>query len=155
MRAFHIAAEIHGRTARQAFSGEGGLYGMGRWHTPGRLIVYASQFLSLAALETLVHLPRVDRIQPFVAWGIEIPDDLVMPPPKLPATWKTDLKVTQSLGDAWLARLAAPVIRVPSAIVDREGESNFLLNPSHPKFSLKWVVSGPTPFVFDPRLTQR
>ncbi len=154
MRAFHIAAAIHGRTARQAFSGEGGLYGMGRWHTPGRLIVYASQFLALAALETLVHLPRSGQIQPFVSWEIEIPDDLVMPVPKLPAAWKANLKITQGFGDAWLARLEAPAIRVPSAIVDRAGETNFLLNPSHPKFSLKWVVAGPTPFVFDPRLTR-
>jgi RES domain-containing protein len=43
-----------------------------------------------------------------------------------------------------------PALRAPTAITP--GEWNVLVNPLHPKFSLKWVVSGPDTYTFDARL---
>jgi RES domain-containing protein len=56
------------------------------------------------------------------------------------------------LGNAWLDRARAAVLRVPSALVPTE--SNFLLNPLHP--DMKRVrVARKRSFRMDPRLTRR
>ena len=151
MRVYRIAAEAFGKTAAQTFSGQGGLYGMGRWHGKGRLIVYCSQRLSLSALEALVHIQRNDRIEPFVYWEMEVPEGRIEKAANLPADWKTNLPATQKYGDVWLDGKKRPALLVPSVLI--ETESNVLLNPSHPDFDLGWIVKGPVPFVFDQRLT--
>jgi RES domain-containing protein len=153
VRVFRIGAAKYAKTAETAFSGEASLYGDGRWHHRGRPIVYAAEHLSLAMLEILVHLERRDEIQPFVSWDLEIPDNLVAPPPSVPESWQDNLELTRHWGDQWLAKQAAPVVRVPSFVIPTE--FNFLLNPHHPQFTLKWVVKGPKFVVFDPRLLQR
>ncbi|MDD2765916.1 MAG: RES family NAD+ phosphorylase [Opitutaceae bacterium] len=153
MRLHRITAEVYGKTASQAFSGQGGLFGMGRWHSGGRPIVYSSQHESLAALETLVHLQRSECIQPFVRWEIEVPDHLIAGCGTLPDDWKTNPAATRACGDAWLAGRKSPAMRVPS--VNVETEFNFLLNPIHPDFKLGWVVAGPIAFAFDLRLGMR
>ena len=52
-RAWRIVREDHGYTA---FDGEGAWRFGGRWNSRGTRTVYTSATLSLAALETLVHL---------------------------------------------------------------------------------------------------
>ena len=59
-----IALAEHSATAAEAFSGLGGLFGKGRWHTRGRLIVYAAEHISLAMAESLVHIQRSNDIAP-------------------------------------------------------------------------------------------
>jgi RES domain-containing protein len=39
---------------------------------------------------------------------------------------------------------------VPTVIAP--GEWNVFVNPLHPEFSLKWVVTGPVAYTFDARL---
>lgn len=51
-----ICAARFAGTAAEAFRGEGGLSGSGRWHRRGRPIVYTATHRSLAMLEILVHL---------------------------------------------------------------------------------------------------
>ena len=41
---------------RSAFDGEGARLAGGRWNLPGSTVVYASESLALAALETFIHL---------------------------------------------------------------------------------------------------
>ena len=142
----------HSATAAEAFSGLGGLFGKGRWHTRGRLIVYAAEHISLAMAESLVHIQRSNDITPFNRWEIEVPDALIAAKPSLPVGWENDLPFTQALGDAWLAAGTSVGLFVPSAIVS--AELNCLLNPAHPRFSLSWVVSGPHLFNFVRRLTK-
>jgi RES domain-containing protein len=150
VRAYRIGTQRFARTKTDAFSGQGSLYGDGRWHHRGRLAVYVAQHASLATLEILVHLKRTASIEPHVFWEVEIPDALIERPDNLPARWRTDLEATRTYGDAWLARKSAVGLVIPSVIVPTE--SNLLLNPAHPEFDLRWVVSGPTPVVFDSRL---
>jgi RES domain-containing protein len=150
MRAFRIAAARFARSRKEAFGGQGGVRASARWHTAGRPIVYSAQSLSLAALEILVHLKQTDDLQPFRAFIVEIPDELISLPRSYPAKWRTEYRVSRAFGNAWLKAGDKPALRVPSAITP--GEWNYLLNPLHPAFSPKWVVSGPTLYAFDSRL---
>jgi RES domain-containing protein len=152
VRLQRISLAQHSKTAADAFSGRGGLYGRGRWHTLGHLIVYAAENTSLAMAESLVHIQRSNNIEPFNRWEIDIPDAMIAAAPILAAGWRTNFAVTQAFGDAWLAAQSSVGHLVPSAIVDNE--MNCLINPAHPKFRLTWVVSGPHPFTFDSRLTR-
>lgn len=152
MRLHRISLAQHAATPADAFSGRGGLHGKGRWHTLGRLIVYASENASLAMAESLVHIQRSNNVEPYSRWEIDVPDTLIAPAPSLPAGWRTDFALTQAYGDAWLKSQSSVAHLVPSAII--ENERNCLINPVHPQFKLAWVVSGPHPFSFDSRLTK-
>jgi RES domain-containing protein len=149
-----IALAKYAATPADAFSGRGGLLGKGRWHTPGRPIVYLAEHISLAMAESLVHLQRSNMIAPYSRWEIEVPDKLIAPTPTLRHGWQQDpaYTYTQELGNAWLAAGKSVALLVPNAIVTEE--FNCLLNPAHPAFTLTWVRSGPHPFSFDPRLTK-
>ena len=150
MRAFRIAAARFARSRKEAFSGRGGVEASARWHTAGRPIIYTAQSLSLAALEILVHLKQTEDLQPFRAFIVEIPDELISLPRSYPTRWRTEYRVSRAFGNAWLKAGDKPALRVPSVITP--GEWNYLLNPLHPAFSLRWVVSGPTAYAFDNRL---
>jgi RES domain-containing protein len=152
VRLHRIALAAYSANAADAFNGRGGLHGKGRWHTPGRPIVYAAQSTSLAMAEALVHIQRSNNVEPFNRWEIDVPDTLILGAPKLRAGWRKEMDVTQAFGDAWLASESSVGQLVPSAIVPNE--MNCLINPAHSRFSLKWVVSGPHPFAFDSRLTK-
>jgi len=58
------------------WTGEGGLYVDGRWHLPGRRIVYTAQSLSLAQLEVLVHISDRRQMPELVFAVAGIPDSL-------------------------------------------------------------------------------
>lgn len=152
MRLHRIALASHSATAAAAFDGQGGLYGHGRWHVRGKAIVYTAEHTALAMAEALVHLQRSNNIALFNHWEIEVPDVFILDAPALPAGWRNDVSVTQALGDAWLSAKTSVAHLVPSALVPND--RNCLINPAHPQFDLRWVVSGPTPFHFDPRLTR-
>jgi RES domain-containing protein len=150
MRVFRLGAAIFARTRKDAFSGSGGLYASARWHTAGRPIVYTAQSLSLAALEILVRLKQTNDIQPFWAYSAEIPDSLLLKPNSFPARWRNQIEVSRAFGDAWLDAKTSPALLVPTIITP--GEWNVLLNPLHPQFSVKWVVTDPDAYTFDARL---
>jgi RES domain-containing protein len=84
---------------------------------------------------------------------LDVEDDLVhrLPVARLPRHWRTSrgLEATQRIGDEWLAAGQTLALAVPSTIVPEE--SNYVLNPAHPRFgSLKF--GRPMPFLLDPRL---
>lgn len=56
---------------------------------------------------------------------------------------------TQSIGDRWVFEQRSAILRIPSVIVSHE--SNYLLNPGHPRFG-EVSIGEPRPFPFDPRL---
>lgn len=140
------------RHAIAAFSGEGAARFGGRWNSRGIRMVYASGSLSLAALETLVHLNPLMPLR-YVAIPVDFDVDQleVLPEAALPKDWAARPPgfATQRLGDAWISRFSAVVWAVPSVIVP--GERNYLLNPRHPEFS-RLRIGTPESFAFDPRL---
>lgn len=143
--------------ARSPLDGRGGLIVAGRWHTPRRLVTYASDSLALASLEVLVHCD-VDLLpSDLVAVEVEVPAKLKMHEVKvgdLPRMWRKHPapRRLQAIGNDWLDRGRTPILRVPSALVPTE--SNYLVNPMHPAFSELRVVRR-FKFAFDERFTPR
>jgi RES domain-containing protein len=147
LQAWRIVKAKHATTA---FSGEGAAKVGGRWNSGGVSVVYASSTLSLAALESLVHLnPPV--LFKYVAFPIEFDEALVTAPGKLPKDWSIEPPgpASKSVGDAWVRAGKSAVLAVPTVIIP--AETNYLLNPGHPDFQ-KIIVGKALPFAFDPRL---
>lgn len=143
---------VQAKQAPTAFSGEGAAKYGGRWNSQGRAVVYASATISLAALETLVHLVPPVLLR-YVVFRIDFDDALVekVEAGSLSRGWKAEppAKPSQAIGDSWVRQGRTAVLEVPSIIVP--SESNYLLNPSHPDFK-KISIGKPKAFAFDPRL---
>lgn len=71
----------------------------------------------------------------------------------LPDDWRRQESRTQQRGDSWHGALAAPLLRVPTAIVPLDGspDMNMLINHRHPGAARIAIVST-EPFVLDSRL---
>ena len=142
-------------TSRQYadLSGEGGVYASGRWHTKGHPIVYTGGSRSLAVLEKLVHTDPADLPDDQVLITVEIADDVSFETISLaavPPSWTTPLDPScMALGDAWLQRMSAAVLRVPSAVVPEEW--NYLINPLQ-RDAKQVAITHVRPFQFDERL---
>lgn len=134
--------------------GEGARLYPGRWNLSGSAVVYASATLSLAVLETLVHVDSDLLPDDLIILSADIPDELAMETfhdRDLPSNWREypAPEALQVLGTQWVQRGQTAVLSVPSAVVP--GERNYLLNPAHPDFSkIKW--SKPSPYKWDRRL---
>lgn len=148
-RAWRIVRASHAATA---FDGEGAwLYG-GRWNSRGIRVVYTSSTLSLAALETLVHLTPPVSFR-YVAIPLEFDRALleIFDPGLLPGDWTEEppSPTTKAIGDRWVRGERSAVLELPSAII--RAEANYLLNPLHPDFR-RIALGKPEPFSFDARL---
>ena len=148
-RAWRIVREDHGYTA---FDGEGARRFGGRWNSRGTRTVYTSATLSLAALETLVHLNPPVAFK-YVAIPIEFDEALVetFATSDLPADWNEEPPPpsTAEIGDRWVKESRSAVLELPSVIIP--AEPNYLLNLAHSDFK-RIRIGKPTPFSFDPRL---
>lgn len=148
----HAFRLVKAKHADQAFSGEGARLVGGRWNLPGTPLVYTSESLSLAALETFVHLQPVDKRIRYVWFRVTIPANVAIDTPSaLPASWQASppSEASQSVGTAWAKKAASAVLRVPSILVP--GEHNLLLNPLHGQFK-RLKITKAQPFDFDGRL---
>lgn len=143
--------------SRSPLDGRGGLIVAGRWHTPRRLVAYASESLALASLEVLVHCD-VDLLpSDLVAVEVDVPAKLKIGEVKvqdLPRNWRKcpAPRRLQELGNEWLDAGRTAILRVPSALVPTE--NNYLINPMHPAFSELRVVRR-IRFSFDERFATR
>ncbi|HEY6909220.1 MAG TPA: RES family NAD+ phosphorylase [Myxococcales bacterium] len=138
---------------RRTFDGEGARSFAGRWNPPGVPVAYASEHLSLAVLEVLVHA-RVDQIRiAFHAFAIVIPDALVevVPDERLPPGWDgfAIADATRQFGETWARERRSVALSVPSVVVRQE--RNVVLNPLHPEFA-QLEIARPAAFSFDERL---
>jgi RES domain-containing protein len=143
------------RRADDALSGEGAARFGGRWNSRGTRVIYASSTRSLALLETLVHLNPPVPFR-FVFFHLLVPDDALetLSPLVLPPDWTAEppAAATQRLGDAWVREGRSLALAVPSVLLP--DESNFLINPAHPRFA-EIRMPPPQPFTLDPRLQSR
>ncbi len=144
---------VKAKHAATAFSGEGAARTGGRWNSRGVPIVYTSATISLAALETLVHLNPPPHFK-YAVIRIEFEDALVQSVSLagLPADWRVEPppRSSKAVGDAWVRAGHTGILAVPSAIIPNE--INYLLNPMHSDFK-KISIGKSLPFAFDPRLT--
>ena len=131
MEVFRLAV-----TEYSDLKGIGGLFGSGRWHKEGNLVVYAASSRSLSVLEKFIHEEDID-VPDLSMISIYIPDD--MPYEQytlhdLPENWDSihsaNLDGTQSMGTKFLIAAAYAYLKVPSAIVPHE--YNYIINPAHP-----------------------
>jgi RES domain-containing protein len=135
-----------------AWDGEGARRTGGRWNSVGTAVVYASGTLSLALVETLVHLPS-GILPAYSAQPVEFGEAMlaVLTVSDVPANWRADPPPpsTRTIGDNWVRAKGSAVLRVPSVVVPLE--SNYVFNPRHPDFA-RVTIGPPLPFPFDPRL---
>jgi RES domain-containing protein len=114
--------------------GWGGQKFSSRWTSLGRRVVYMAESPAGALLEVLVHVELEEDELPdeYQLLQISVPDDLSIRELDYPLTpdWRDRQRITQRIGDHWLASCETPLARVPSAIVPRTW--NYLLNPGHP-----------------------
>ena len=140
--------------AASAFSGEGAKLWGGRWNEVGQPLVYTAANLSLAALETFVHLDSDLMPDELVAIPANIPEKLKITKIKLanlPLNWRDypapdDIK---QIGMDWVASQESAVLVVPSVVIPEE--ENWLINPAHSDFK-RIKIGGDFPFSFDPRM---
>lgn len=137
-----------------AFSGAGAEKTGGRWNYKGHSVVYASENLSLAALELFVHVSPGIIPSDLVWVRGTLPDSIAgerIEAAELPKNWR-DYPAPpelQSMGTEWILALRSLILVVPSAINPQE--MNILLNPAHPDMR-KLKVDAGQPFQFDPRM---
>ena len=139
-----------------AFTGEGGRLGGGRWNHVGTPVVYVSETLSLAALELFVHFTRKDikLSKSLFAIPVEIPESLKIVEVSikdLNSDWRISppSNSTKDIGTEWVLKGSSPILRVPSAVVP--DECNLLLNPQHGDFR-RIQIGKPQPFTLDERI---
>jgi RES domain-containing protein len=150
IRAWRIVKAKH---AAAAFDGEGARLLGGRWNSPGTRMIYTSSTAALAALELLVHLNRATTLPSYVLISCSFNDALVEDVAALPQDWRRYPAPPrlQLIGDDWAKSESSAVLRVPSAIIEKD--VNYLLNPAHRDFS-KIKISAPEPFSLDLRLVE-
>jgi RES domain-containing protein len=140
---------------REAFSGDGAKQFGGRWNPPGTPMVYTAQSLSLAILELIVHLEDDGDICGFAAIPVTFSSTLVqvLPESQRPKNWFSlpIAEPSQQVGKKWLEEMPSVILQVPSSVVPRE--SNFLINPLHPKFS-KLKIGSPQSLHIDQRISK-
>lgn len=134
-------------------SGAGGLRAPGRWHFAGQPVVCLAETPASALLEVCVHTSANDVPPDFTLLRVEGPD-LRVPAIRLrdlPPSWRDDPDVTRAIGTAWLAKGAAVLLSVPSALVPET--RNFLFNPRHGD-AAKFRIAQTFRYPFDARLKE-
>ena len=152
----HAWRIVKARHAATAFSGDGAKLHEGRWNSAGQNMVYTAGTTSLAMLEMLVHLQRETLLNRYALFEVQFDAEFMsaIDVKTLPKNWRASPppESVQRMGDLWLAESRSAVLRVPSVIVPNE--SNYMLNPAHPRFS-EIELSQPLGFEFDVRLLAR
>jgi len=136
-----------------AFTGSGARDYPGRWNLRNIPVIYASQSVSLAALEMLVHFDRVIPADNYFMIPIkfDISEVLEIKTKSLPKGWNSYpfKSVTQEIGSEWVKSGKTAVLKLPSAVI--QVEHNYILNPFHKKFT-NLKIGKPINFSFDSRL---
>ncbi|MCG6190070.1 RES family NAD+ phosphorylase [Maribellus maritimus] len=152
MFVYRIAHKEH-----SALDGVGGVYGTGRWHRKGSLIIYTSEHASLAAWEKLVHITSLENLpNNLLLIKIEIPENIeayTVPKEVLVKGWDGFPFTSETInyGTSFLRERKYLALKVPSVVIPEE--YNIILNPLHLNFRSCKIVSK-VPFIFDKRISQ-
>ena len=126
----------------------------GRWNSAGQKMIYTSGSRALACLENMAHRADEGQTNLYKVMVIEIPSEVNIEKitlVDLPENWFLygHFETCAAIGDLWLQKSTASVLRVPSAII--LNEFNFLINPEHTDFK-KIKLNRIEDFRFDPRV---
>jgi len=133
MLAYRIADGRH-----PIFDATGAMLHGGRWNSIGQRVIYAAETYAGAMLEVLVHANLAVPPKNHQVVRIFIPGDVEIETVAISSlsNWDSeDLTQTRMFGDIWLREIRTAILRVPSVITDGR-ESNILINPQHPQFTL-------------------
>ena len=148
MRVYRVAKARHAPDAQTMLSGEGAREWGGRFNSPGVRAVYCSSTLSLAALEILVHAPRVAILPEYRFLEVEVPDRAIE------RIADEDIAIdATALGDERLGEGGILGFSVASFVIPLE--RNVVLNPDHPDFASLVTHGDVEPFTLDERLLLR
>src|SRR5450759_3249374 len=106
-----------------ALDGAGGLYGPGRWHRKGNLVIYISEHASLAAWEKIVHVASFENLpNNLLLIKIEIPDRIeiqTVPQKILVKGWDNFpfASETVNYGTSFLQKKEHLALKIPSVII--------------------------------------
>jgi RES domain-containing protein len=120
--------------------GEGAkLYG-GRWNQVGDSVLYTAETLSLAVLETIVHVDQRRKMERSLL-VLSAPDDSCSETlTDLPADWHVYPypAATANVGSQWIKEKRSLLLKVPSSVTAQLDQDlwqyNVLVNPNHPDF---------------------
>lgn len=138
--------------------GAGGRVAANRWNDPGHPVVYAAANASLAALETLAHLPRPSDFGERTLVEIRLADDVETVSAEQLLRLREDAPAddpefyTRAYGTAWLREKRSLALVAPSFVMPYD--LNVLVNPLHPKADSLEIVRRER-LRLDARLTRR
>ncbi len=148
MRVYRVAKARHARNAQTMLSGEGAREWGGRFNSPGVRAIYCASTLSLAALEILVHAPRVAILPEYRFLEVQVPDRAIE------HIASEDIAEDASVvGDERLGADGILGFSVASFVMPLE--HNVVLNPDHPDFASLVTHGDIEPFTLDERLLLR
>ena len=147
-RAFRIADRRF-----TVFDGTGAFLNGGRWNSPGRRVIYASETYPGAILEMLAHtrigkVPRThERIEITIPSNVSIEH---VDPKSLKGWDAPDSVIARQFGDEWLRQQRSLILTVPSLPASGLAR-NVLVNQDNHEF-VQLKISPPKPVVWDSRL---
>jgi RES domain-containing protein len=128
----------------------------GRWNSAGKKVLYCSESIPLAFMESMIRRQGVGFNDDFLIAAIEIPDSAVIKTvtaADLQKGWDSphDYTRCQLLADPWYDHRESLILKVPSAALSLC--SNYIFNSQHPEFS-KVKLAGIAPLMPDPRIDE-
>jgi len=116
-------------------SGNGARLNGARWNSKGIPMLYTAVYISLAALEMLVHSSFKDYSIALDLVYIHFPENETIKEinsSKLKQNWINDPEYTRFICDEFIKSKQQLILKVPSAVVNEE--TNYLINPLHQDF---------------------
>lgn len=147
MICYRIAKTKYSASVKEMMNGEGAREFGGRWNPPGLPAVYASENLSLATLEVLVHAQLVNALPKYSYVQIEVDENALA------------IVDVESIGDDSEDVVGAAYLNeylgfvVPSAVMPIE--NNIVLNPMHPDWDSLVQYGDVSVLPIDARLLAR
>lgn len=126
----------------------------GRWNSAGKKVLYCSDSIPLAFMESMVRRQGVGFNHDFQIAHIEIPDHLsikILEVKDLQAGWNNahNYSKCQLLANKWYDDLESLTLIVPSATLSVC--NNYVVNATHPDFSAVKLIAI-TPLIPDSRI---
>ena len=148
MKAFRVARAKYADSVEVLLSGDGAREWGGRFNSPGTRVVYCSTTLSLAALEILVHAPRLDILPEYRFLEVNVPDQAIEHLDRADLGGDTAALGDRRLGAEGILGFSAPSFVIPL-------ERNLVLDPEHQDFRRLVTHGTIQPFSLDRRLLTR
>ena len=127
-----------------------------RWNREDEFIVYTGGSIALSTLELVAHRSATNLNTGykllFIDLAVDQSDVTEIQLASLPANWRSvsQYPALQEIGSRWYQQKSSLLLKVPSASIP--WEHNFLINTTHPDFSLKVSLSSVEDFEWDGRL---